>query len=300
MEKLDASEVRERRKAAERRVIGMAIEAALEENDFETAYSYVVTRLTPYTPSSTPSLASPRFFFDSDNSNGQEDDAEDVAWRAAMRAGRYQSSPSNSWTQASNAARPDLRRLEQRMELLSQALLLAPSNHLEEVLVVWQQCEAEMTSLLAQETEAETRFNDAADRKLPGAFNLEPITTVQPHRKEFGRGAVEEAPMGLFDVARGAAAAFSKSAFPLRAGTQSSSDQNTNLMTGSSSNNPNRVSMDLSESGYLSGGAGHDDRVRKRDMVASAATGALASGSGALVSGLGWVLGKFFLPVLCL
>ena len=40
-------------------------------------------------------------------------------------------------------------------------------------------------------------------------------------------------------------------------------------------------------------GLGHDERVRKRDMVASAATGALASGTGALASGLGWMLGEF-------
>jgi hypothetical protein len=39
--------------------------------------------------------------------------------------------------------------------------------------------------------------------------------------------------------------------------------------------------------------SGHDDRMRKRDMVASAATGAIASGTGALASGLGWMLGRF-------
>jgi hypothetical protein len=32
--------------------------------------------------------------------------------------------------------------------------------------------------------------------------------------------------------------------------------------------------------------------VRKRDMVANVATGALATGSGALASGLGWMLGE--------
>jgi hypothetical protein len=50
-----------------------------------------------------------------------------------------------------------------------------------------------------------------------------------------------------------------------------------------------RVSMDFSDSGSMSG---HEDRMRKRDLVASAATGALASGTGALASGLGWVLGE--------
>ena len=155
------------------------------------------------------------------------------------------------------------------MDLLSQALMLAPPNHLEEVLGVWQQCEAETMHLLTQETEAEERFNDAADRKLPGAFDLETIT-VQP-RREVGRGAVEEAPMGLFDVARGAAAAFSKTAFPLRGSTEAASNTNPSS---------SRVSMDGSEPGSIDG----QERIRRRDMVTNAATGALASG-------IGWMLG---------
>jgi hypothetical protein len=278
---LDASAVEQRKAAAERRVIGMAIDAALEEDDFETAYSYVVNRLTPATSSPTPAFGTQQFSFGSIDTHDQDDHAEDVAWRAALRAGRHNSSHtlSSSWSQS--AARPDLRRLEQRMELLSQSLILAPPNHLEEVLKVWQQCEAEMTSLLAEETEAEDRFNDAADRKLPGTF-INETTTVQP-RREVGRGAVEESPMGLFDVARGAAAAFSKSAFPLRGSATAASS------TGPKDNTSSRASMDLSDSGSM---GGHEDRVRRRDMVASAATGALASGTGALASGLGWMLGK--------
>ena len=271
---LNVTSVEKKKATAERRVIGMAIDAALEEGDFETAYSYVVNRLTPTaTPSPAISTSSQRFSFDSDASIKPTDDAEDVAWRAALRAGRYKPSLSSSgtWSYATGA-RPDLRRLEQRMELLSQALLLAPPPHLEEVLNVWQQCEAEMIELLAQETEAEERFNDAADRKLPGAFDMSSIPTVQP-RREVGRGAVEESPMGLFDVARGAAAAFSKSAFPLRGGTQASPRPE--------SRDAVRGSMDLSDSDSMHG---HEERVRKRDLLANTA-------SGALQSGLGWVLG---------
>ncbi|KAE8849945.1 hypothetical protein PTNB73_01050 [Pyrenophora teres f. teres] len=268
---LDASTTERKKAAAERRVIGMAIEAALEEDDFETAYSYVVNRLTPSTPTPTPPTSFQLFSFGSADTEDHEDDAEDVAWRAALRAGRYDSSPPsyNTWSQAGNAARPDLRRLEQRMELLSQALLLAPPNHLEEVLGVWQQCEAEMMHLLAQETEADERFNDAADRKLPGSFNLDTIT-LQP-RREVGRGAVEEAPMGLFDVARGAAAAFSKTASTLRGSAEAPSKTDTTSR---------RVSMEGSDSGSMN----DHERVRRRDMVANAATGALASG-------IGWMLG---------
>jgi hypothetical protein len=278
---LDASAMERRKAAAERRVIGMAIDAALAEDDFETAYSYVVNRLTPSTPTVTPSAYSQLFSFGLPDSDEPEDDAEDVAWRAALRAGRY-SSPTvtNTWSQST--ARPDLRRLEQRMELLSQALMLAPPSHLEEVLSVWQQCEAETTALLADETAAEERFNDAADRKLPGTFVNETIA-IQP-RREVGRGAAEEAPLGLFDVARGAAAAFSKSAFPLRSSAlaaSSTTSKDANM-------NSSRASMDFSDSGSM-----NEDRVRKRDMVASAATGALATGTGALASGLGWMLGQY-------
>ncbi|KAI4906008.1 hypothetical protein J4E90_010967 [Alternaria incomplexa] len=271
----DAATIERKKTAAEQRVIGMAVEAALEEDDFETAYSYVVNRLTPSTPSPTPPTSSNFFSFGTTETEDHSDDAEDVAWRAALRAGRHNTSlsSSTSWTQSSSTARPDLRRLEQRMELLSQALLLAPPNHLEEVLGVWQQCEAEMMHLLAQETEAEERFNDAADRKLPGAFDLDTIT-VQPQRREVGRGAVEESPMGLFDVARGAAAAFSKTAFPLRSSSGSMQ------VAPSTEPRSGRVSMDGSETGSIDA----QERVRRRDMVANAATGALASG-------IGWMLG---------
>ena len=85
---LDASTISRKKAAAERRVVGMAIDAALEEGDFETAYSYVVNRLSPSSPSPTPSLSSTRFSFSSIATDEQDDDAEDIAWRAALRAGR--------------------------------------------------------------------------------------------------------------------------------------------------------------------------------------------------------------------
>lgn len=275
---LDTSTIARKKAAAERRVIGMAIDAALEEHDFETAYSYVVNRLSPSTPSPTPPSQYRRFSFDTTDPE-HDDTAEDIAWRAALRAGRYNSPSTSSYSH------PPLRQLEQRMELLSQALLLAPPNHLEEVLKVWTDCEAETSLLLQEETAEEERFNDAADRKLPGMFVNESVSTVQP-RREVGRGAVEEAPMGLFDVARGAAQAFSKSAFPLRGGG-GGGDGNVSVQREGGIVEGKRTSLDGSEAGSMS----YEERVRKRDMVASAATGALASGTGALASGLGWMLG---------
>ena len=73
--------------------------------------------------------------------------------------------------------------------------------------------------------------------------------------------------MGLFDVARGAAQAFSKNAFPLKGAAGSSA-------SGVIRERP--ASMMSDDSG--------EGRVRKRDMVASAVTGGLASG-------IGWVIG---------
>jgi hypothetical protein len=272
---LDGALVEEKKSAAERRVIGMAIDAALEEGDFETAYSYVMNRLNlPSAPA--PSTRPLSLTTNPDDTS----DSDDVAWRAALRAGRFNPPiTSSAWSQPNRAP---LRRLEQRMDLLSSALLLAPPAHLEQVLSVWLECETEMTSLLAAEADADLRFNDAANRRsgLPGTFDADALT-LQPQRREMGRGAAEEAPMGLFDVARGAAAAFSKSAFPL--GKAGGGGGGSVEARGSMDGRESRASMDLSESG-------HDERVRKRDLIANTASGALASG-------LGWVLGKFLMSV---
>jgi hypothetical protein len=126
--------------------------------------------------------------------------------------------------------------------------------------------------------------------------------------------------MGLFDVARGAAAALSRSAFPLRGAAKASSsttasDHASNGKLGLSSSNKQptsptaaqhqsrtsleslsrfglnlggsgsaRTSSEMERSGYSEGSVGEEQRVRKRDMLSSAVTGGLASG-------IGWVLG---------
>lgn len=133
-----------------------------------------------------------------------------------------------------------------------------------------------MTALQASENEEESSFNDRADRTLPGTF-VNMTAPVQP-RREVGRGATEEAPMGLFDVARGAAAAFSRTAFPLRGAANASQAQSMGPPAGHVRN----VSSGGSDTASITS---ERERVRKRDYVANAVTGGLASG-------LGWVLGK--------
>lgn len=241
----------------ERRVTSMAIEAALTEGDFETAYSYVVNRLSLNDTKSSASSAEP---------------ADDISWRAAYLAGRQRPSSAATTSAGGTSTSPQVRRLEQRMELLSQSLLLAPSTALPEVLNAWRKCEEELLTVLASETEAEVDFDDRADRQethLPGAFGgIEQGFMVQPKRKELGRGAVEEAPMGLFDVARGAAAALSRTA-----GRQDARNAPVKPVPESEA--------DATDA---------PGRTRKRDVLANAVT-------GGMVSSIGWVLGAKPPPV---
>ncbi|KAL8664421.1 MAG: hypothetical protein Q9202_003111 [Teloschistes flavicans] len=256
------------------RITSMAIEAALSENDFDTAYSYIINRLSPNTSTN-----------DSTTSLAPEDD---ISWRAAFLAGRF--SPSTRSTTPPSS----LRRLEQLLELLSLALILAPSSHLPEILAVWRAVEADLAALLAREAAEEDSWNAKADRGLlsgsttiPGGFappsmaEMDKLSNQQRPRRQSratAAAANEEAPMGLFDVARGAAQAFRKNAFPLNAAAAASAGSPTT--TGKAKERP--LSMVSDDGG--SGGEGKAERVRKRDMVANAVTGGLASG-------IGWVIG---------
>lgn len=237
----------------ERLVIAKAIEASLSELDFDTAYSYVVNRLSNQRDTVR------------DASKVDSSSSDDILWKAAYHAGRYQ--PKNG------SGPSELRRLEQKMELLSQALLLAPTGSLEEVLQSWRVCEKSLNEALAKESEEEERWNNKGDRGIPGQFTADDVASMPQKPRESTRKALnEEAPMGLFDVARGAAAALSKSAFPLRGQRQQSGRQD----IGSGNLSP-RSSDSIEQDSQ--------GRVRKRDMVSNMVTGGLASG-------IGWVLGE--------
>ena len=244
---------------ARRRITRLAIEAALEEDDFDTAYSYVVNRLAAdkARPNTAESLQNPTTRQD------------DISWRAAYAAGRYPTS---------NAGNSALRRLEQRMELLSQALFLAPPPALSEVLTVWQKCEQQVTAQIAKETEDEQKWDERGDRKVPGDFTVGASSIAQKARDPSRGALVEEAPVGLFDKAKGAAATLSKNAFPLRESLKTASPTR-----GSHGRPLSGVSTGSSDEGSV--GAEGPGRVRKRDMVSSMVTGGLASG-------IGWVIGE--------
>jgi hypothetical protein len=273
---------------AERRIMSLAISSALASNDFGTAYSYILTRLAPQT-TSTPSPSPSEL-------------KDDITWRAVYNAGRYRppTAPSTPPTLSNQ-----ITNLTQRMELLSLSLILAPTaDPLPEILGAWRRADEELSLLRARENEEEdlwdTRGDNAAtSRILPGGFSTSQYNTEadahetrQHHARRAARAAQhnrldsEEAPMGLFEVARGAARALHKnvnSSFPLSgslpipsASSLSSSISKLESEGGSwDGENP-------SGSGSASGQEG--DRVRKRDVVSNMVTGGLASG-------IGWVLG---------
>jgi hypothetical protein len=252
-----------KRKDTERRVTFMAIEAALREDDFETAYSYIVSRLTPSNAdisnhTRTTSTPAPN--------------NDDISWRAAFLAGRHR---------PATITPPTLRRLEQRTELLSLALLLAPISALTDILSAWRRCEEEMTALQLSQARAEEEFDDRADRReaptaqLPGHFGLpdeQPQLVLGQKTREMGRGGAEEAPVSMFDLTRSAARAFSRNAFPLGRGARG---QGEGRVSGESERG-----LDASVESLET----EQQRVRRRDMVTNAVSGGLASG-------LGWVLG---------
>ncbi|OQO03333.1 hypothetical protein B0A48_11589 [Cryoendolithus antarcticus] len=245
---------------ADRRITLMAVESALREDDFETAYSYVVNRLTP--SSLTP-----------------KESEDDTSWRAAFLAGRFRPTSSTP---------PSLRRLEQRTELLSLALLLAPKSALTDILSAWRRCEEEMTSLAKSQAAEEQEFDDHADKKqvLPGHFVVnatQPDLVLGQKRRELGRlasgaggGKGEEAPVSMFDLTRSAAAALGRGVGGTLGGVGGLAG------AGRKSTEMSRSGVEGAEEGDGVGAMG--ERVRRRDMVANAVSGGLASG-------LGWVLG---------
>jgi hypothetical protein len=285
---------------AERRIISHAVTCALQANDFDTAYSYILTHITP------PSLIS------SSPTSDMATVDDEISWRAAYNAGKYRSSKPEK---ESTSLQAQISHLSRRMELLSLALILSPSpDNLPEILAVWRRCDEELGVLQARESEEAEQWDTRGDQSrlsfnttsVPGAFGpsdreLDALETAEKRARRSHavervrrKGAhEEEAPMGLFDVARGAARAIRKNAFPLSGQAAASS-------SGSGANKPSSVSdMKMAEAaaaGSASGrsssdvGRGGEDgqsaegRVRRRDMVSNIVTGGLASG-------LGWVLG---------
>jgi protein transport protein SEC39 len=238
-----------------RRIIYLAIQAALAAQDFDTAYSYLTTRL-PLTNVEGP--------------------GDDYAWRAAYAAGRYR--PLNPPKELHDR----IGSLSKRMDLLSLSLTLAPqAESLSEILGQWRRCEEEMETLKATAADEE-RAVEGQGEFMPGGFGMQDDemdaaeTRQALAKRRLGANSTtydDEAPMGLFDVAKGAASALRRSAFPLSAG----SVRDLKVRDGHNRQGSD-VSLPRSPTEDSSG------RVRKRDMVSSMVT-------NGLVSGIGWAIG---------
>ena len=253
----------QRRYYTNRRITAMAIEAALAENDFDTAYSYVVNRLGP------PNLTEGGISGPIEKTL----EVDDISWRAAYKAGCYCS--------VRQSGTSSLKRLEQRMELLSHAILLAPSSALDKILTVWRKCEEDLNALIGREAEEEDKWDDRGDRRIPGGFSADFTPIIRKARDPQRSAFSEEVPMGLFEVARGAAAALSKNAFPLRGSRSSEAPTPLRELH----DRPLSGASGGGSEGSTSGGLESEGRMRKRDMVSNMVTGGLASG-------IGWVIGE--------
>ncbi|KAK2017896.1 secretory pathway protein Sec39 [Colletotrichum eremochloae] len=260
---------------SKRRITAMCIETALKENDFETAYSYVVNRLSGQVNHSRTA------------SRVQLHD--DWSWRAALQAGQYiRTAQTVRPTHLGNASgNPNIRHLEQRIDCLATALRIAPPSQLQEILKTFRRCEEQLDSALKEEAAQEADLDAAAanlQSGMPGGFEGAP-TAARPHipsdpqqpRLSAGTSkATDDAPMSLFDLSRATARAASRN-FAALSTLQQSAGGKTSVPAPA---HPSSASVASSD------GDPHDDqpRARKRDQLREAAM-------GTLTSGVGWLIG---------
>jgi hypothetical protein len=233
----------------EKRIISMCISAALREDDFETAYSYVVSR-----------LGNPEPTLENDS----------WSWRAALAAGQYvRTSKSQQPTHlGTSSGNPEIRHLEQRLECLSAALRVAPVESLQGVLESFRQCEEHLELAISDEAAEEAAWDIAGDlQDLPGSFNKLGPEKGYPSRNATASASsrqLEEAPMSLFDLSRATAGVAQRNFTAL----SSLRGLAQGAMTSTHSKQQDQV---------------EDVRVRKRDQLREAATGTLVSGVGWLI-----------------
>jgi len=298
--KMEPGQVVEQTRIARWRITSMCIDAALSEDDFETAYSYVVNRLpglagAAYDEPIEP--AKPRPIEPESLESGSFEPEpvkptklvprgvvarlpprprDDYSWRAAFKTGKYRLNehtlkPSHV---GNSSANPEIRHLEQRMECLSQALRIAPVATLQEILNVFRRCEEELDAKIREEAEQEAKWDETADeRVMPGKFGMEAPATMAREgantstaRSRMGA----EAPMSLFDLTRASAAQAQRSLAALTASSGGVSAKGTGVVKSAA---PGGEHEGVKRS-----------TVRKRDQLRSAAVGTLAGG-------IGWLIG---------
>ncbi|UKZ57982.1 hypothetical protein TrVGV298_011843 [Trichoderma virens] len=235
----------------EKFITALCIEAALREDDFETAYSYVVSRLETTTSNGTQE---------------RSNEEDEWSWKAALKAGQYIRTertllPTHLGIASGN---PEIRHLEQRIECLATALRVAPTSQLQEILKTFRRCEEQLDSAISEEAAAEASWASAGE--VPGAFESSTSHNLQSTRNMTATAAAkqaEEAPMSLFDLSRA---------------TASVAQRNFTKLSSLSSLATSRPSAPSPT------GEQAPQRLRKRDQLREAAT-------GTLVSGVGWLIG---------
>ncbi|KAH0522085.1 hypothetical protein TsFJ059_005994 [Trichoderma semiorbis] len=236
---------------AEKFITAQCIEAALREDDFETAYSYVVSRLETTAPKGTQARAN---------------EEDEWSWKAALKAGQYIRTdrtllPTHLGIASGN---PEIRHLEQRIECLATALRVAPTSQLQEILKTFRRCEEQLDSAISEEAAAEASWASAGE--VPGAFETSTPQNMHSTRNMTATAAAkqaEEAPMSLFDLSRA---------------TASVAQRNFTRLSSLSSLGTSTPSAPSPT------GEQAPQRLRKRDQLREAAT-------GTLVSGVGWLIG---------
>ncbi|KFY53044.1 hypothetical protein V497_08406, partial [Pseudogymnoascus sp. VKM F-4516 (FW-969)] len=206
------------------------------------------------------------------------------SWKAAFQTGKYRL---NQYTMkpshvGNSSANPEIRHLEQRMECLSQALLIAPPPALQEILNVFRRCEEELDAKIRQEAEQEDAWDDQGDdTAMPGRFGAEPppvtLSRASAPMSSAKSRTGAEAPMSLLDLTRASAAQAQRSIAAL-----------TTVKGGGAGAGAERGGWSGSGSASASAEDLHDgvkqSTVRKRDQLRSAAM-------STMIGGIGWVIG---------
>lgn len=278
----ESSELKAKLSIAEKRVVSMCIDAALSEDDFETAYSYVVTRLKNI--GRQAHCRSPDLERKSTGLIAQckPKIIDDWSWRAALQAGKYRrNAQTTRATHLGNTSgNPEIRHLQQRMECLAQALRLAPKDTLQEILNAYRRCEEELETQIRQEAEQEEAWDEKADdNNMPGGYAAtrarKRLDTRTPRRHKN-----EEAPVSFFDLSKESItrAQTGLSALSMfRGKTQRPDPTNDDSRTRMQTDGPDPASLLTRESSVSAS-------VRKRDQLRNAAVGTLAGGIGWLIN----------------
>lgn len=260
---------------AESRAIAMCIDAALVEDDFETAYFYVKNYFKK-----TASLTHAQAMVKENNTQTHvvisADEVKNWLWRAALQAGKYRGNSEAAHVNIASDAdsrNQEISHLEKRIDCISQALELAPKEALQEILNVFRRCEEELDCLFKQSIEEERWASQTDNQKIPGGFVL------TPSKKDAFQGsslAKAEEPISLFDLSR---------AGMMRAQSGLSS---LSILKGIPKNNTSIASVKQPELSYESDESGAETstgqkRVRKRDQLKNVAVGGLATGVGWLI-----------------